>query len=91
MGPSSSLSYDLSNHSLMSSTHAPIQITRKSKRKSKLRIAKGFHRMPKGYLYTAIFQKNHCFFNYIGHNSPRSFIRHYKNYIFDWIIAFNFP
>ena len=79
MGPSSSLSYDLSNRSLMSSTHAPVQITRKPKRKSKLRIAEELHGMPKRRLSTAFFQKKIIVFNYMGPNSPKSFSRCDKN------------
>ena len=62
MGPTSNLSYDLSNRSLMSSTHAPVQIARKPKRKSKLRIAEEIHGVSKRRLSTAFFQKKgHCF------------------------------
>lgn len=74
MDLTSNLHYDLSNRSLMSSAHAPIQITRKPKRKSKLRIAEEIHRVSKRCFSTAFFQKRSLFLTtYMGLNSPKSF------------------
>ena len=62
MGPTSSnLRYNLSSRSLTSS-HGPIQIARKPKRKSKLRIAEELHGVPKRRLSTAYFRKKKLLF-----------------------------
>ena len=79
MGPSSTnLSYNFASRSLMSGP-ASVQIERKPKRKSKLRISEELHGMPKRRLSTAVFQKKIIVFNYMGASSPKGFSRCDKN------------
>ena len=91
MGPTSTnLSYNLASRSLMSG-HTPVQIERKPKRKSKLRIVEEIHHMQKRRLSTAIFQKKIVVFKYMGPSPPKVFSRSEKKHMFGWIIAINFP
>ena len=81
MGPSSTnLSYNFASRSLMSGP-ASVQIERKPKRKSKLRISEELHGMPKRRLSTAVFQKKITVFNYMGASSPKDSVAVTKIYV----------
>ena len=75
MGPTS---YNLASRSLMSS-NTPIQIERKPKRRSKLRIVEEIHGMQKRHLSTAVFQKKIVVFKYMGITPPKVFTHCDKN------------
>ena len=81
MGPSpTTLRYSLDSHSLVSSgSSVGLKVTRRPKRKSKMKIDDGKQGILKKKVSSVTFQKKIIVFDYMGRNPPKIFARSEKN------------